>query len=444
MSSRKFSFKYINSIAIPAIISGIIEPILSLTDTAIVGNIDLNATEALAAVGIAGSFIATLGWIFTQSKVAIAALVAEYLGKNKLDKIIGLPAQMIGINVVLGCVIYLITYGLTLEIFKLYNANGLLLQYTASYYRIRALGFPFLLFTVSVFSIFRGLQNTFWPMVISAVGALLNIVLDVVLVYGIDTLIPAMEVEGAAWASFIAQVVMFVLSVVLLFIKTPFRLKIDVKIHPELKRTLGISLNMLVRTIALNTSLILANAYATKYGSNYIAAFTIAFQIWLFFAFFIDGYASVSAIISGKLKGEKNVKDLTLLVQTITKYALVVSVVLAVVFFAIYPYVGTVFTQDTQVIKTFNTFFWMVLFMQPLNAVAFVYDDVFKGMAEAVTLRNTQLIATFLGFVPTLFILDYFGFKIFAIWMAFFVWMLVRALLLRFRFVKLLKSNFLK
>lgn len=441
MSKHKFSFKYINSIAIPAIISGVIEPVLSLTDTAIVGNVSVNATQALAAVGIAGSFIATLGWIFTQSKVAIAALVAEYLGKKELDKIIGLPAQMIGINILLGCLVYGITYFLTIQIFELYNADGLVLNYTVSYYRIRALGFPLLLFIVSVFSIFRGLQNTFWPMVISAVGAVLNIGLDFVLVYGIDGYIPAMHIEGAAWASLIAQMVMFVFALVLLFVKTPFRLKIVYKVHPELKRTIGISLNMLVRTIALNTCLILSNAYATKYGSNYIAAFTIAFQIWLFFAFFIDGYASVSAIISGKLKGEGNYKDLALLVKTITKYALVVSVSLATVFFILYPYVGRVFTKDEGVIATFESFFWMVLVMQPLNAIAFVYDDVYKGMAEAITLRNTQLIATFLGFVPTLFVLDYFEFKIFAIWIAFLTWMLLRALLLRIKFVKLLKVH---
>lgn len=441
MSKSKFSFKYINSIAVPAIISGVIEPVLSLTDTAIVGNVSVNATEALAAVGIAGSFIATLGWVFTQSKVAIAALVAEYLGKKQLDKIIGLPAQMIGINIVLGSLIYVITYFLTIHIFKLYNAEGLVLAYTASYYKIRALGFPLLLFIVSVFSVFRGLQNTFWPMIITAVGAVLNIGLDFVLVYGVEGVIPAMHVEGAAWASLIAQVVMFVLALILLLIKTPFRLKIIFKVHPELKRTIGISLNMLVRTVALNTCLILSNAYATKYGSNYIAAFTIAFQIWLFFAFFIDGYASVSAIISGKLKGEKNYTDLNVLVKTITKYALIVSVTLSLVFFTLYSCIGPIFTKNKEVIATFETFFWMVLIMQPLNAIAFVYDDVYKGMAEAITLRNTQLIATFLGFVPVLLILDFFNFKIYAIWVAFLVWMLLRAVLLRIKFVKLLKLN---
>ena len=68
--------------------------------------------------------------------------------------------------------------------------------------------------------------------------------------------------------------------------------------------------------------------------------------------------------------------------------------------------------------------------MQPLNAIAFVFDGLFKGLAEAVTLRNTLLIATFLGFIPVLIIGDYFGLKLYAIWIAFTVWMFLRTIIL--------------
>ena len=85
------SFKSINKLAIPAIIAGIAEPLLSITDTAIVGNIPLNPTEALAAVGIAGSFISALVWILAQTRSAISAIVSKYLGSKKLHEIASLP-----------------------------------------------------------------------------------------------------------------------------------------------------------------------------------------------------------------------------------------------------------------------------------------------------------------------------------------------------------------
>ena len=103
------TFKGINKLAIPAIISGIVEPLLSITDTAIVGNIQVNPTEALAAVGIAGSFISALVWILAQTRSAISATVAKYVGAKKLNEIATLPAQIIGINFILSIAIYLIT-----------------------------------------------------------------------------------------------------------------------------------------------------------------------------------------------------------------------------------------------------------------------------------------------------------------------------------------------
>ena len=412
--------------AIPAIISGIAEPLLSITDTAIVGNIKINSVEALAAVGIAGSFISAIVWILAQTRSAISAIIAQYLGANKIKNILKLPAQIIIINLLLSLFIYIVTIFFVEEIFELYNAKGLVLEQSVSYYKIRALGLPLTLFTFSVFGVFRGMQNTFWPMIISIVGALLNVGLDFILVFGIDGIIPALNVEGAAWASIIAQAVMAILALILMLKKTPFSIKFSLPFHPEIKRLLSLSFNLIIRTIALNIALYMANAYATKYGTNYIAAQTIAFQIWLFFAFFIDGYSSVGNIMSGKLLGEKNYQKIWQLSKQLNKYTFIISLLLGLTCFIFYFPIGRIFTHDNEVLDLFYGIFWIVILMQPINAVAFVFDGIFKGLAEAVVLRNTLLIATFVGFIPALLIGDLLNLKLYAIWIAFTVWMILR------------------
>ena len=148
------TFKGINKLAIPAIISGIAEPLLSITDTAIVGNIQNHPTEALAAVGIAGSFISALVWILAQTRSAISATVSKYLGAKKLDEIASLPAQIIAINLVLSVIIYVVTIFFANQIFEMYNADGLILSYSVEYYKIRAIGFPLTLFVFSCFGVF--------------------------------------------------------------------------------------------------------------------------------------------------------------------------------------------------------------------------------------------------------------------------------------------------
>ncbi|MCF8713468.1 MATE family efflux transporter [Joostella atrarenae] len=435
MKEAKINFKEINQLAIPAIIAGIAEPLISLTDIAIIGNVEKNPVEALAAAGIVGSFLSAIIWIVAQTKTAISAIVSQHYGANRLHAVKTLVPQALAFNFLFSLIIYFGTAWVAESIFSLYNAEGLILQYTADYYQIRALGYPLTLVTFGIFGVFRGMQNTLWAMACSLTGAAVNIILDYVLVYGIDGIIPAMHLKGAAYASVIAQLVMLIMAVFFYIYNTPFNFKISTNINPQMKKLLLMSANLFVRTAALNFAIYLANSYATDYGKNYIAAQSILMNIWLFFSFFIDGYANAGNAISGRLLGSKDYKRLWYLSIDICKYAIIISLILMVICGLFYDEIGRLFNKEEAVLGLFSSVFWIVLIMQPVNAVAFMFDGIFKGLGEASYLRNVLLAATFLGFTPTLFLLDSFDYKLYAIWIAFFVWMLIRssALVIKFR-----------
>jgi Na+-driven multidrug efflux pump len=201
--------------------------------------------------------------------------------------------------------------------------------------------------------------------------------------------------------------------------------------------------NLFVRTAALNFAIYLANAYATDYGKNYIAAQSILMNIWLFFSFFIDGYANAGNAIGGRLLGAKDYVRLWNLSKDICKYAVFIAFILMVICGLFYDEIGLIFNKEENVLVLFSSVFWLVLLMQPINAIAFMFDGIFKGLGEAKYLRNVLLAATFLGFTPTLLIADYFGVKLYAIWLGFFVWMLIRSstLVIKFRRKYLNKSD---
>ena len=431
------SLKNINRLAIPALIAGVAEPILSLTDTAIIGNVELNPTESLAAVGIVATFLSMLIWVFGQSRSAISSLVSQYLGANKLDAIKTLPAQAIFIMILLSLLIIAITYPLAASIFKLYNAEHLILDYSVVYYKIRVFGFPFTLFTFAVFGTFRGLQNTFYPMIIAIVGASLNIILDFMFVYGVEGYVPAMHIKGAAIASVIAQMVMAILAVIFLLKKTEISLKVKLQLHPEIPRFAMMVLNLFVRTLALNITLYFATRFATSYGKDYIAAYTIGINLWFLGAFIIDGYASAGNILSGKLLGSKSYGQLIGLSNKLIRYGILVGLTLTALGASFYYPIGRIFTEEAQVLKAFYDIFWIILAMQPLCALAFIFDGMFKGMGKMRFLRNLLLMATSLVFLPMLFILDSFDLKLYAVFIALTFWMLARGLPLIIKFRKL-------
>jgi putative MATE family efflux protein len=427
---QQITFKSINKLAFPAIIAGIAEPILSATDTAIVGNIPNIGTDSLAAVGIVGTFLSMLIWVLAQTRSSISAIISQYLGAGKIEEVKSLPAQAILFNVSLSVLILLTTIPFISQIFSGLQAEGTVLAYCISYYQIRVWGFPLTLFTFAVFGVFRGLQNTFWPMIVAIIGVVLNIVLDFILVYGIEGVLAPMNLEGAAWASLISQFVMALISFILLVKKTNVSLRLSRKWHPEMKRFLVMSFNLFIRAIALNIALIIAVREATSLGTAYIAAHTIAIQVFLFTAFFIDGYGGAANIMGGKLLGAKDYKNLNILVKKTNLYGAFVSLVLMALAFLGYDFIGRIFSSDINVLTVFDGFFYLVLLMLPINAIAFVLDGLFKGLGEMAYLRNVLLLSTFLGFIPTLLITQYYHLDIVGIWIAFMVWIFIRAIAL--------------
>ncbi len=428
------SFKNINRIAIPATIAGIAEPLLSLTDTAIVGNIPANGLESLAAAGIVGSFMSMLIWILGQTQSAISAIISQYLGANKLEEVKTLPVQAIALNILVSLILLFSTVFVIEDIFKLMNASGKILELCISYYAIRVWGFPLTLFTFAIFGIFKGLQNTYWPMIIAITGAILNAGLDFAFVYGVEGFIEPMYLEGAGWASLIAQLVMALMAFVLMILKTDISWRLRLPVHPELGRLVIMSLNLFVRSFALNTALILSVREATDLGPRFIGAHTIALNLWLFTAFFIDGYATAGNVMGGRLLGAKDFDGLWALVKKTMRYAMLVCLGLIVLGFLFYGPIGRLFSNDSGVLESFYRIFFILILGLPINTVAFVLDGTFKGLREMKYLRNLLLLATFLGFVPTLFLLKYLGWELHGIWIALLIWMGIRAAALVWKF----------
>jgi putative MATE family efflux protein len=435
--NNNISFKEINRLAIPALFAGIAEPLLSMADTAFVGHLPVFAKESLAAVGLVGVFLSMLIWVLAQTRSAISTIISQYYGAKSLKKVEDLPAQVIFSVVLLAIIIVLFTFPFAESIFRFYNADDKLLDLSISYFHIRIFGLPFTLYTFAIFGVFTGLQNTFYPMLIAITGVIVNIILDYFLIFGIDDYLPALHVKGAAYASIGAQVLMALMATYFLIKKTSIRLYLKFPINHEIGNLTHMVFNLFIRTIALNIALYLGSAYATKYGNDSIAAYTIAVNIWFLFAFVIDAYSSAGNILSGKLFGSKSYVVLKQLGKNLLVYGLIVGIVLAVLSFIIYIPFGRLFIENQAVLDKFYSIFWIVLLMQPINGIAFIFDGIFKGLGYMKYLRNILLLATFIGFIPTLLLADYFGLELYGIWIAFTIWMLFRASTLYFKFKKL-------
>ncbi len=432
------SNKAIRRLAFPAILSGIAEPLISLADTAFLGQV---GRIELAAVGIAGGFYLMMVWILAQALTAISAIVSRHYGQDTLGEIRGLIPQAFFANVLLGGLFCALSLSFPDFIFSLYKAEGELLEACVEYYNIRALGFPFTLTALFLFGVFRGLQNTRWAMGIALTAAAINVMLDALLIFGIEGIIPAMGLKGAAWASLSAQVFMSLAGVFILLRRTSFHLRISLPIHPHFRWLSRMSGDLLLRTLLLNLCFYLATRYATSYGEEVIAAHTIALNIWLFSSFFIDGYAHAGDAIAGRLYGMHAMEALRSLGVRIERISIGLGIVLAFLYGMLYPFMGTFFSNDHEVVHQFNSVFFLVIITQPFNAVAFAYDGIYKGLGLTKVLRNLLILASLMGFVPVALLFHHFMPGLMGIWLAFFAWMLIRSSYLFIDFRKRFKLS---
>ncbi len=427
--SDKIPLKQINRLAIPAILSGIVEPLIGIVDTAFVGKSPSYPVESLAAIGLATTFYFFVFWVFVQLETALSSIVAKYLGKNKITEITPLITQAIILNIAIGVTLFLITNAFIETIMSWYNAEGEVLELAIRYYNIRSIGFPIALTTYTLWGVFRGLQNTWWAMVIGFVGGGLNILLDYFFIFGIHDWINPMGVEGAALGSVLAQLVMLLISFLLFQTKTPFKITFQKTIHPELKNLLTISGAYIIRTISLNLVLFKANAMATKFGEIQIAAHTIAMQIWLSSSFILDGYANAGLALSGKLLAEKRIPALKNLIKTLLIIGVMVAVIISFFLVVNYSSIGMKFTNKTEVLSLFNTVLVYIIISQPINAIAFTWDGILKGIAEAKFIRNLMIWAFIVFYIVLTFMEQRYQLGLSAIWIALIGWMIFRAAL---------------
>jgi len=439
MSSHK---SHIIRLGVPALLASVVEPVLSLSDAWIVGQIPEHSTIALAAVGLGSTLVSTIIWSIAQFRSAITAVVSRYLGLGRLGQLDRLLPQVLLLNLVIGLVLLVCTAPFTQSIFGLYSTTEQVYQAVDPYYKIRALGFPVILTVFVLFGVFRGIQNTTWSMYISVSGAVINIGLNYILVYGYqdhpDAVFASTQV---ALASVISQVWMLFLSLYFFVKKTPFTLVVSKVIHPEFKPIVLMVANLTVRTLSLNFVFHFSNYLTTRIGNSYIAAHSILVNLWLFTSFFMDGITSAAGIVSGKLMGQENYGSLRRLIRESVRIGLQVSSLLAIVYLMIRPWLASTFASDPEVIRLVSHGLYLVCLIQPIASIAYTYDATFKGLGWARTLRNTLVVSSFFIFSAVAIPLYYWGgLHLYAIWIGMIAWMVYRGFYLKYIFTKRLNT----
>ncbi len=372
------------ALALPALGTLAADPLVSLVDTVFVGRLGV---VPLAALGVNTAVFSMTFVVFNFLAYGTTPMVAREVGRGDRAAAGRLAVQALALALTLGAVVVVLLQLLAVPIARAMGAGGELLDPAVSYLRIRALAGPAVLLVTAGHGVFRGFQDTRTPLVVTLGLNAVNLVLDPLLIFGFGW-----GLEGAAWATTIAQWIgaLWFARLILVTRREALGVRPAVPRPAELLPFLRVGAELAVRTGALIGTMTLATAVATRVGTVQVAAHQVASQLWLLLALLVDPLAVAAQAMVAKYRGLGAAAVARRISNRMLAWGAGLSVLLALALLAVRPWLPAIFTDEAAVVGTVDRILPFVIWMQPLNALVFVWDGIYIG-AEAFRFLAVQM-----------------------------------------------------
>ena len=397
--------KEIYRLALPNIVSNFSIPLLGAVDTALMGR--LESVHYLGAVGIGGIIFSFIYWGFGFLRMATTGLTAQAFGERDLQECGRLLLRAIGIGITASLLLFILQWQLADVSFLLIGTSPEVEHLARVYFHIRIYAAPATLCLHAFHGVFLGVQNARYPMLLTIVVNLVNIVLNLVFVR-----LLGMKVEGVALATVIAQYVGLFLAVLLFSryyrgLLKAWRFR-EVLALSKLKRFLNISGDIFIRTCCLVFSHAVFTAKSAALSDTVLAVNTILLQFINLMSYAIDGFAFAAESLIGKYKGAQDMRNLKKTTRQIFLWAFLFGGVIMLIFVLFGEPLLHLFTDQMPLIEQAKPYLIWIIVASVVNVAAYIWDGIFLGATASKALRNSVILSTLL-FLSAIYLFMPFG-----------------------------------
>lgn len=306
--------KLLLTMGIPIIFSMMLQALYNIVDSAFVSNMSQNGEMALNALTLAFPVQMFMVAIGIGTGVGVNALIAMCLGQENKKR----ASQSAGNALFLGFIIYFIflLFGLFGTDFyvKSQTNNPLVIQMASHYLKICCIASFGIVFYSLYEKIIQATGRTLYTTIAQVAGAIFNMILDPILIYGMFGL-PAMGVDGAAYATVFGQILSFALD---FFFHLKYDKEIENKISylkPNLriiKEIYTIGLPAIIAQALMSIMTYALNILFGMVGESVVTAYGLYYKIQQFILFAAFGLRdAITPIISFNygMKNKQRIKD---------------------------------------------------------------------------------------------------------------------------------------
>lgn len=385
--------KQILQLAVPNIISNFSIPLLGAVDTALMGR--LETEHYLGAVGIGAVLFSFIYWGFGFIRMATTGLTAQAYGEKDTAEC-GLLLQRSFYIGIIGSFLLLILQWVLADVsFALIDTSPEVEKLARTYFHIRIYAAPATLCLHAFHGVFLGLQNAHYPMVLTILVNLINVVLNLVFVNMLG-----MKVEGVALATVIAQYVGLILAIALflrsyLNLITTWNLRLIVS-YSKMKRFLSISGDIFIRTLCLVFSLAYFTAKSAVLSDTFLAINTILLQYINLMSYAIDGFAFAAESMIGKFKGAQDLQNLKRTTHQIFLWSFLFGGTVLLIFALFGEQLLYLFTDKLKLVEQAKPYLVWIIIAPVVNVAAYVWDGIYLGATASKPLRNSMIVSMLL------------------------------------------------
>lgn len=381
------------SLAIPALGALVIEPLLLLIDSAMVGHL---GAVPLAALSLAGTILSTLVGIFVFLAYSTTALTARALGAGKPEQGIrgGIEAMWLGGGI--GLVVGGLLFAAAPWLVSLFGPEADVGAAAVTYLRAGAFGTVGMLVILAAVGTLRGLLDMRTPLYVTAAGAFLNVSLNFLLIYGLG-----LGILGAGIGLSVTQTAMAVAVSAKVAVAAKRR---SLPLGPSPSGVLAAAREgspLLVRTLSLRLALLATVAVATRAGTYALAGHQVVNSIWTLAAFALDALAIAAQSLVGVLVGGGREKALARLTRKLTLWGALTAGILGVLVALTSKWLPLIFGSSPEMHNAASRGLLVAGILMPISGVVFVLDGVLIGASEGKYLAGAGVL-TLLAYLPSL------------------------------------------
>lgn len=423
--------KSILKIAVPAILSNVIVPLLGLVDLTIAGHIGDAVT--IGAVSVGATMFSLTYWNFGFLRMGTSGLTAQAFGARDRRQMSVMLFRSVALALLLGIAIVALQSPIRWLLLAAISPSEAVHTHASQYFSIIIWGAPATLATMSLTGWFIGMQNSTYPLAVSMGVNAVNIVCSLCFVFAMRLGFIGIPLStlAAQWCGFILSA--FFAARMMRKETLGYAPRINEMLH-GLGRFFSVNRDIFLRSLCVMAVMLFFTATGARSGNMTLAVNALFMQLYLLYSHFMDGFAYAGEALVGKYAGAADKRSLRRCVSHLFAWGWSLAAIFAFAYGVFNHEVMSLFSDKPEVVAFAAAYRWWIALAPIAGMAAFIWDGVFVGLTA-----TRQMLLSLAGATAVYFTI-YFLFPLAdandCLWTAFLAYLAVRGVILWFCFAR--------